>query len=388
MKLLGLAFRNLRRNKVRVILTILGVAIALLTCLLLQTAQYSWTASVDYAANDRTMTRHKISLIMPLPKRYVDEVRAVSGVKAVTWFNWFGAKDPKHENEFFGTMAVDPQTLFEVMDELIIPDQQKQDWQADRRGLIVGDVLANKMKWKIGDRVVLRGSIYPGDWDFTIRAIYTATRRNVDRSTVFLHWGFVNDISPPPMRDLVGWIATKTVDPLRTAEIAMAIDKHFEEKDIQTISQSERAMSMSFLGMFGAVLKAFDIISFAVLGIMVLILGNTIAMGVRERTNEYGVLRALGFAPIDLSSMILVEASLIGALGGSLGLLISYPFINQGMGRWIEENMGTIFPFFRVPSHIAVAAFILSIVLGIVATIPSLLRVHRLKVVDALRHTT
>jgi putative ABC transport system permease protein len=386
MRLRLLAAKNLWRNKFRTSLTILGGAMAILTFLLLRTVVASWTAGVEHGAKDRVVVRHKISFVMTLPKRYVDEIKALRGVKTATWANWFGAKNPKQEREFFANIAVDPATLFEVYDELLVPEDQKVQWRQDRTGAIVGDVLAKKFGWKVGDKVVLSGTIFPGNWEFRISGIYTAVRKSVDRSTFFFHWSYLNDLAPPVFRDRIGWVVVRVDDPSRTAELCSAIDKHFDDREIQTVSQSERAFNLSFLGMFSAVLKAIDIVSLAILVIMLLILGNTIAMGVRERTNEYGVLRAIGFSPGHIATMILGEAALTGALGGGLGLLLAYPFIQRGFGRWIEENMGAFFPFFRIETKTAVIALGLTIGLGLLAALPSVIRALRLKVVDALRH--
>lgn len=385
MTLYALAFRNVLRNRFRNALTVIGVAVAVLAFVLLRTVIFAWTVGVDFAAKDRIGTRHKVTFVMPLPKRYIDDVRQVPGVVAATWMNWFGAKDPRHDKEFFGTMAVDPQSFFQVYDELQVPAEAKEAFQTDRKAAIVGDVLAKKLGWKVGDKVVLSGTIYPGDWEFHIAALYTTTRKSLDRSTFFFNWNYLNDTVPERQRDQIGWIVSRVTDPGRTAEISQAVDRHFADRDVQTLSMSERAMNTSFLGMMSAVLKAVDIVSLVILLIMLLILGNTIAMGVRERTSEYGVLRAIGFLPKHLAIFVLGEALCIGALGGGLGLFISYPLVEKGMGRWIEENMGAFFPYFRIPPATAGLALLLALVLGLVAAALPAYRAARINVLNALR---
>jgi putative ABC transport system permease protein len=385
-KLWGLAARNLFRSRVRTILTVLGGAVAVVTFVVLRTAVGSWTASIDEASQDRIVSRHKVTIIQTLPKRYVDEVRGMRGVKAATYASWFGGKDPKHEHEFFAQMAVDTDSFFKVYDEMVVSPAELEAWRGDPMGTIVGDALANKLGWKVGDKIILQGTIYSGDWEFRLSAIYKASRKSVDRSTMVFHWKYLNDRAPEPLKEQIGWIVARVADPTQSGALAASIDRYFDSRDVQTLSQSERAFNLSFLGMFSAVLKAIDIVSIAIMVIMMLILGNTIAMGVRERTSELGILRALGFSPAQIVAMILGEAGLVGLLAAGVGLGIAYPFVHQGMGRYVEENMGAIFPFFRINTAIALAAVSLSVGLGLAAALPTALRVWRLKTVDAIRH--
>lgn len=385
MNLITLAARNSLRNRFRTLLTVLGVAVAVLSFVTLRTVIYSWTISVEAAAKDRIGTRHKVTFIMTLPKRYIDEVRAVPGVVGATWSNWFGGKDPKHEREFFATLAVDTATVLQVYDEMLVPPAQVAAWKDDRKGAIVGDVLAKKLGWKVGDRVTLQGTIFPGDWEFHISGIYTATRKSVDRSTFMFHWAYLNESVPERARDQLGWITSRIDNPSRTAEISQAIDRLFEDREVQTLSMSEKAMNNSFLGMLSAVLQAVDIVSIVILVILMLILGNTIAMGVRERTHEYGVLRAVGFLPKHLAVFVVAEALTIGLLGGVLGLLMAFPLVERGMGRWIEENMGSIFPYFRIAPVTAAGALGLALLLALLAAAVPAYQAARLNVITALR---
>ena len=393
MTFVGFAARNALRNKFRTALTVLGVAIAVVTFLLLRTAVASWTQAADFAARDRLVTRHKVTFIMSLPLRYVDAVRSEAprlGIKGVTWASWFGGKDPAHDGEFFATMAVDGATYFEEVPELVVAKDVLAAFKEDRSGAIVGDALAAKLGWKVGQRVTLESGIFPPEdpekpWTFTVRGVYTATARNVDRSTFFFHWAYLNDDVAPVRKDQVGWLMSRVTDPARTADVGLAVDRLFDDKEIQTLSQDERAFNQSFLAGFSAVLGALDLVSVVILAIMMLVLGNTIAMGVRERTSEIATMRAIGFLPKHIALSVIGEACVLGAIGGGVGLAIAYPFIERGLGRFLEENMGAFFPYFRIPTPMAFAAFGLAIALAVLASILPARSAARMRVTEGLR---
>lgn len=394
MTLAGLAARNVLRNKFRVLLTILGVAVAVLTFVTLRTVLDAWS-NIEASVKDRVVTRHKITFVMPLPKRYATDVAAAkmpSGAPVVrlsTWANWFGGKDPKHDHEFFAALAVDSPTYFQVYDEVLVPKEQLDAYLHDRSGAIVGDQLAAKMGWKLGDTVSLESGIYPtkdgGPWTFKISGIYTATAKSIDRLTFLFHWDRLNDEMPGVRQNQIGWIVSRSTDPAHAAEAGKRLDELFDDRDIQTLSQDERSFNQSFLGMFSAVLRALDVVSAVILVIMTLILGNTIAMGVRERSNEYGVLRAIGFRPAHVAAFIVGEAALIALAGGGLGLLLSYPIVQKGLGGFLENNMPQFFPQFSIPRLVVVMALALSVGLGLLAAALPAARASRLKVTDALR---
>ncbi|WP_437722160.1 ABC transporter permease [Sorangium sp. So ce861] len=385
MNLVSVAARNVLRNKFRTLLTVIGAAVAVIAFVLLRTVLTAWNVAADYAAKDRIATRHKISFILPLPKRYMATLREVPGVTEGTFMNWFGGKDPRDATNFFGSMAVESATFFKVYDEMVVSPADMERWQADRKGAIVGDVLATRLGVKVGDTVTLEGSIYPGPWQFNVSGIYTASRKSIDRSQFIFHYDYLNESIPERDRDQIGWMAARINDPSRSAEISAAIDKIFDEKDVQTATMSERAMNLSFMAMMSAVLTALNVVSVIILLIMMMILGNTIAMGVRERSREYGVLRALGFEPKHVRIFIIGEAATIGLLAGLVGLAIAYPIIELGMGRWLEENMGGMFPYFRIDPLTMVMAVLLSMGLSLVASLLPAHQASKLSVTDALR---
>jgi putative ABC transport system permease protein len=385
MNLATIAIKNTRRNLFRTILTVAGVAVAMLAFLLLRTVLSAWTIGVEYSAKDRIGTRHKVTFIMPLPKRYAEDVRNVPGVQGATWMSWFGARLPGREDQFFATMATDPKSFFEVYDEIVVPAADKARYLEDRRGALVGKSLARQHGWKVGDRVTLEGTIYPGMWEFNIDGIYSVTRRSFDEATFFFHWDYLNETVSESQREQIGWLSSKVPDASQAATVAKRIDALFEPRDIQTLSMSERAMNTSFLGMISTLLDAMQVVSIVILIIMMLILGNTIAMGVRERTHEYGVLRAIGFLPKHLSLFVLGEAVLLGLIGGVLAMAIGVPLINGGVGRFVTENFTGMFPFFQVIERDVVIAIVLSMVLAAVAAIVPAYQAGKLQVTDALR---
>ena len=385
MKYARIAVKNVLRNKFRTIMTVAGITFALIAFLAVRTVVTSWEGAVDYAAKDRLGTRHKVTFVMQLPKKYVDDIRNVPGVKAATWANWFGAKNPNNEKEFFANMAVDVPTFLEVYDEIKLDPDEIAAWKSNKRGAIIGDVLARKFGWKVGQKITLMGTIFPGDWEFEISGIYQATARSVDRSSLFFHWEYLNDSLRPEDKDHVGWVASRVDDPKKVPQIAKTIDKMFDERDTQTVTMSEKAMQQSFLGMFSTILKALNVVSVVILLIMMLIIGNTIAMGVRERTNEYGMMRAIGFQPGHIAGFVLGESAFVGLLGGAIGLGLGVMFVNFGIGAFLEENMGGMFPFFRVAPVTAMIAVGGAVVLGAVAGLLPATRAARLDVVQSIR---
>ncbi len=243
------------------------------------------------------------------------------------------------------------------------------------------------MGWKIGDKVSLESGIYPArpQYDFKVLGIYTTKTRSLDRSSFFFHWKYLNDAQPPGRKDQIGWVISRVDNANDAANISAGVDKAFDEKDTQTLTQDEAAFTASFLAGLSAVLTAVDIISGVILLIMMLVLGNTIAMGVRERTNEYGVLKALGFPGRQIAIFVLVEAATISIVGGLLGVLIAYPFVELGVGRFLEENMGQFFPFFSIPPFVTALALVMAVALGLLAAGIPAASASRLRVIDALR---
>lgn len=384
MNLVTIAIRNAARNKFRAAFTVLGAVVSVLAFVLLRTVLDAWSVGAEHAAKDRLAVRHKISFSLPIPKRYVETVRAVPGVEHACFFSFFGGKNPKDPTETFSSIAADAACL-DVMDDLVIPPDQIAAWLANRQGAIVGDLLARKLDLKIGDKITLEGTLFPGQWSFEVVAIYTAIRKSVERSAFVLHWEYLNDSVPEWQRDQVGWINAKITDPSRAPAISDEIDRLLGEKDVPTKTMSERAAGVASLGEISALLTALEIVSAIILVIMTMIVGNTIISGIRERTREYGVLRAIGFRPHHVIAFIVGEAATMGFFAGALGVAIAYAFIGKVVGPFLEDNLAQMFPYVQMNHWTAVAALFLATALPVAVAILPAYHTSRRPVIDSLR---
>jgi putative ABC transport system permease protein len=382
----GIVVRSVLRNKFRGLMTVLGVAVAVLAWILLRTVLHAWGVGAEYAAKDRLSTRNKVSFGIPLPKRYVGDILAgVPGVQSVTYCEWFGGRWSRDPDEFFANMAC-ADNAFEVYPEISIDPEALAKWKGDRKGAIVGDVLARKLGWHVGDSVTLQGSFFPGAWEFTIDGIYTAPAESaVDRSTFFFRWDYKNDGVEERQKNLVGWIFTRVDDASKGPAVSRAIDALFDDRDVQTATTSEREANSSLMGGVSALLRALDLLSGVVLAILTLILGNTIAMGVRERTTEFGVLRALGFQPGHIRGLIVAEALVVSLTAGGIGVALAFPLVQVGLGGWLEENMGQFFPAFRITGGTIASVLAVVLGLGALSALVPALRAGRMPVTEALR---
>lgn len=394
MNLTLLSLRNALRNKARFFLTLLGIAVTVMTFLTLETALGSWDAALNVARRDRLITRHKVSFILPLPKRYVDEIRSVNGPDGqplathTTWASWFGGRVPGREQEFFATYAVDAATYFEVLDEVVIDEAALATFKSDRRSVIIGELLAAQFDWKPGDTVTLESAIYPSPdgapWTFTVAGIYGTRSKAVDRQTLVFHWDRLNEAMPPQDRDKVGWIVSRTRGE-SAADAAGVFDAFFEDREVQTLSQDERAFATGFLGMISAVLEVVSVLAAVILVIMALILANTMGMSVRERSNELAAMKALGFGPRHIAYIVLAEAAALAAVGSAVGLVLGLFAIDFGIGDFFEQKLSSFFPVFRVELRTALLAFVLSMAAALAAAAIPAIAASRLHVTEALR---
>jgi putative ABC transport system permease protein len=383
MMLTRLAFANARRSPLRAALTVLAVAISLVAFVLLRTVIANFTEKIRQTPNNRVVTRHKIGWERAMPIHYAEEVRKLPGIDQAMGGRWAGLKHPTNTKVYFDATAVEAKPFIEMHYELAAPPEQKRAFVENRRGLLVSDELAEAFGWKLGDMVPLEGTFYPGKWQFQVAAIYHSTRHGFAQRSIWLHIEHFNELLPAEERDRINIVSARIREPRDGAQIAKAIDIHFDDRDEQTFTQEDQAVNASFVGNFGAILSALDFVSVLILGIVLLIVGNTMAMSVRERTREYGVLRAIGFLPAAVMQFVLVEAALIGLAGGLLGAACSYPLVEHPISRYFEESMN--FAPLRVPPGAALVAVVLGALLGTFAAALPAYRASRLEVASALR---
>ncbi len=384
MVFLLLVVKSAFRNRLRSLLTAFGVAIAIIAFLFLRTVISAWHAGAERAAADRLVVRNKISIIFPLPTAYFQKVKNVPGVTEATWANWFGGvyKDPRN---FFAKFAVDADSYQRVYPELQLPPEEQKAWMGDRTGCIIGEELAAKYSWKVGDEIPLAGDIYPGDWKFTIRGIYHPPQgSSIDKRTMFFHWKYLDERMPEGRKNQLGVVIVRVADVQQSTSVASTIDKLFDNSPAETRTETERAFQMSFLSMVSAMLVAIEAISGVVLAILLLILGNTMAMATRERTTEYAVLRAIGFRPSHIVRLVLGEGLVIAGTGVALGLGMA-PAILRIAGQAFQRVVGAFLGSFVVQPGPAIAAVAVALLGGMLAAAVPAWRAGRMRLVDALR---
>src|SRR5215831_5744474 len=343
-----LAFRNVRRNRLRTVLTVAGVMIAMFAFGFLRTVIAAYYAGAEAAAKDRLVVRNATSLVVDLPEAYKQKIGQIPGVTKVGIANWFGGeyKDPRN---FFAKFGVTDDYL-DLYPEFIVKPEERSAWDADPRGCIVGAKLADKFGWHVGDIIPIKGTIYTGDWKFTLRGIYTGKERNTDQTQFFFHWKYLMDEQPVEFQGSVGFYIIGISDPSRAAEIAKTVDKEFKGSPKETLTEDERAFQMEFISMATVIIGALQVVSGFVMLIVALIIGNTIAMAVRERGSEVAILKALGFSGGRLAILITVESMVLAFLGGLFGVAMALPIIN-GFGKFLEANMGGFFPVFYLTNQ-------------------------------------
>jgi putative ABC transport system permease protein len=382
MKYLPLLWRNLWRRKVRTIFTFLSIVVAFLLFGVLMAIRNSFEAGIDLAGQNRLLTIHKMSIIQLLPERYLAAIRSTPGVKAATYLSWFGGiyQDPKN---FFAQMAVDPEGLFRLYPEYVIDPAQKETWIKTRSGAIAGRKLVERFGWKIGDRIPIRPTFYrptdgkPETYEFDLVGIYEGKTADVDETGFFFHHDYLMERIGDP--GTVGWYVLEVDHPDQADAVAHAIDRQFANSPEETKTTTEKALAQSFahqIGDTGAILSAIAAVVFFVI---LLIAGNTMAQSIRERTNELGVLKTLGFTDVTVMALVLAEAFLLVGLAGLLGLglaVASSPVV----GKLVESFL----PVFYVPAGALVVGVVLALLLGLASGgVPAFLAL-RLSIVDAL----
>lgn len=375
-------FRNAFHNKLRSGLTILGIAVAILAFGLLRTVISAWYAGVDAASASRLVTRNAISIIFPLPINYAEKIRQIDGVKMVSWGNWFGGIYIDEKN-FFANFCVDPRTYLEIYPEFILSPADKKAFLADRKGFIAGRKLAERFGWKIGDTVTLKGTIFPGNWDFVMRGIYRGRDETIDESQFLFHWDYLNETVrqiAPRRADEVGFYMIAVKRPDLSSEVALAIDRSFKNSLAETLTETEKAFNQGFIAMTGAIVTAIQMVSFVVILIILLVVANTMAMTTRERIGDYAIMKTLGFGGGSIAGMIFGEALVISLTGCLAGMVLTFP-----AAKAFGHTLSAYFPIFLVSDQTIWIDLLFAFLIAFFSAIIPARHAIRVGIADGLR---
>ena len=375
MKFGKLILKNILRNKRRTLLTISSLVISLFLIITLATILTEFTEGHEAANPLRLITRHAVSLGFTLPIAQTQRIATVPGVKSVTPFSWFGGIY-KDEKNFFANFAVDATKLREVMPELKMSEAEWQAFINDRQGAVVGQKLVKLYGFTLGQRVTLRSPIYDRSVEFIIRGVSTGA----DEKTLFFHHEYVNELVPAWAKDRVSTISILANSADDVPRISQAVDSIFINTDAPTKTESERDFAISFETMFGGVKQFLYGIIAAITFSLLLVMGNTMAMTVRERTREVGMLKALGFQRGTIARLFVGEALVVTTVGALIG-------IGGAALLFGSIDMSLILPLnsFSPTPVTLLAAFVISIFVGLASVIYSAYRVSGMTIAEALR---
>jgi len=381
MKFLHLVWRNLTRKKLRTTLTIASIFVAFLLYGILGAVKLALVGGVEFADANRLVTRHRVSIIQPLPVAYQARIARIPGVAMVTHQSWFGGiyQDPKN---FFPNMAVEPEKFWDMNPEFTMPAEQKEAWARTRTGAIVGVTTANRFGWKVGDRIPLNAPIWPaksgGAWEFDIVGIFEGTKKAADTSMMYFRFDYFDE-GRVYGTGQTGWFQVRVDDPERAAGIVAAIDEEFANSPAETKTEPEGAFMQGFASQVGDIGTIITAILSAVFFTILLVAGNTMAQSVRERIEEIGVLKAMGFTNGLVLAVVLGESMLITVVGGSVGLGLALLATSGG------SPVPSMFPVFYIPASHAIVGAVLIVGLGVVAGVLPAVQAMRLRVAEALR---
>ena len=378
MRFAKLVLKNVLRNKRRTLLTISSLVVSLFLIISLATVLTEFERGSEESNPSRLMSRHSVSLAFLLPIGDIQRIQTVKGVKAVMPFTWFGGIY-KDEKNFFANFAADPRKMREVYPELKMSDAEWQAFIADRQGAIVGKKLQILYGFTPGQRITLKSPIYNQDVEFIIRGICTGG----DEKTLFFQHDYLAELAPEWAKDQAGMFAMIANSPEDVPRIGQEVDAMFVNTDAPTKTESEREFAASFEAMTGSIKQFLYGIMAAITFSLILVMGNTMAMTVRERTREVGTLKALGFKRHTIAGMFLGEAILLAIVGAAIGIggaVMIYRSVDMSL------YIPNLVSFVPQPETL-IAAFALSIIVGIVSVMYSTYRVTGLTIAEALRST-
>jgi putative ABC transport system permease protein len=377
MRFLPLLFGNLGRKKIRTLLTVGSFAVALLLFGLLFAVRMGFRQGVDVAGADRLIVMGT-SLMQLLPLPYLERLRRLPGVEEVAHSTWFGGvyQDPKN---FFPQFAVDPELWRAMYPEYLIDEQQWRDFAADRQGIVVGAKLARRFGWEVGDRVPLKAPSYLGgeSWEFNVRGTYRGSQPGADEGQFWMQHEYIQEKGPDYFRGIVGWYIVRVADPDDAARVAKAIDVEFANSAHETRTQTEAAFAAGFVKQMGNIEFLILAIGSVVFFTLLLVTGNTMAIAVRERTNDLAVLKTIGYSDRFVLGLILAESALIALVGGVIGLLGAYALVSQ------DITGGLILLY--LPTAAFAGGVVVALGTGVLAGLLPAVSATRLSIVDALR---
>jgi putative ABC transport system permease protein len=378
-KFLPLVWANLTRHKRRTVLTTLSVALALFLFASLRSVVTTLRASAEVGSQSRMVVQSAKAIVFFLPMSYRERLLAVPGVRAVTWADWFGGiyQDPKN---FFAQFAVDPESYLDVYrTDMTIPPDQRQAFIRERTACVVGQRLMDKFGWHLGQTITLQGTIFPGDWPLTIRAVFRSVDPSFPEDALLLHYEYVYERNRAWVQP--GWYVLELSDPALAPRVASAVDAMFKNSSDPTKTGTERAFNAGFVTMWGNVSFLMDTIGMAVVFAILLVAANSMMLAARERTSEVGVLKTVGFGDRLLFGLVMAEAGSIAAAGAILGLGAAKLFY----GAIHFTAMGFLPGFDVTPGTLALGAGIAALLALASGLVPAA-AAARLSAVAALRH--
>lgn len=379
-KHLFLVWKNLLRNKRRTVLTVFSSAISVfLIGALISVYAVMYERDVSEESALRLVTRHKVSLTQALPYYYGARIATVDGVENMVPMNWFGGTyiDERPEN-FFARFAVDPQEVFNIYSEYTIAPEQLEAFQRDRQGMAVGRSVAERIGLEIGQRITIQGDIYPFDPELTVRAIFDGP----DDQQSFFHFKYLEESLPDDYGSQVGVFAIRLRSADDATRVAAAIDETFRNSPEPTKTETEAAFQLGFVTQMGNIKLFLLSIAAAIVFTMLMVSANTVAMSVRERTREIGVLKTLGFRRRSVMGLVLGESVAISLLGGTVGVAITLVVVTA-----LEDSMVQFFSGFTLPAWGVGVCFGMALVIGLGSSAVPALIAARTTICDALRHT-
>ncbi|HYA95792.1 MAG TPA: FtsX-like permease family protein [Terriglobales bacterium] len=378
MKYRHLIFANLFRKKIRTTLTLGSFVVALFLFGFLAVVHGAFNQGLEVAGANRLVVVNKVSIIQPLPISYKDKLAQTPGVTLVTHANWFGGVY-QDERNFFPQFAIEDETYRQMFPEFLVPDDQWKVFFGDRVGAVVGEDLVKRFHWKVGDRVPIKGTIFPGTWEFNIDGIYKGARPQDDTTQFWFHYKYLEERESQFWKGLIGWYTVRIDDPGNATRVAGAIDDTFANSPWETKTETEKAFAAGFVKQAGNIEFLLLSIGSVVFFTLLLVTGNTMAIAVRERMRELAVLKAVGFSDAFVLSLVLGEALFLAAIGGGLGLALCKLFTLRG------DPTGGMMPYFYLAPPAIILGLLAALAVGVAAGILPAWSAMRLRVVDALR---